>query len=66
MTAFEHCHSCKPPMRHPGCHSECPHYQADIAKYNAARDEEQREAQEKDDYLGARQFKTRRMQDLKK
>lgn len=27
MTAFEHCHSCKPPVRHPGCHSECPHYQ---------------------------------------
>ena len=44
MTAFEHCHSCKPPVRHPGCHSECPHYQVDIAKYNAARDEEQREA----------------------
>lgn len=64
MTAFEHCHSCKPPVRHPGCHSECPHYQVDIAKYNAARDEEQREAQEKDDYLSARHFKTRRYQRL--
>lgn len=66
MAAFEHCHSCKPPVRHPGCHSECPHYQVDIAKYNEARSKEQREAQEKDDYLGARHFKTRRMQDLKK
>ena len=65
MAAFEHCHACKPPVRHPGCHSECPHYQADIAKYNAARDEEQREAQEKDDYLGARHFTTRRYQRLK-
>nr|DAZ15116.1 MAG TPA: hypothetical protein [Caudoviricetes sp.] len=65
MTAFEHCHSCKPPTRYPGCHSECPHYQVDIAKYNAARDEEQREAQEKDDYLSARHFKTRRYQRLK-
>jgi hypothetical protein len=37
----------------------------DIAKYNAARDEEQREAQEKDDYLSARHFKTRRYQRLK-
>lgn len=64
--SFEHCHSCKPPTRHVGCHSECPHYQSDIAKYNAARDEEQRKAQEKDDYLGARHFKTRRMQNLKK
>lgn len=64
--SFEHCHSCKPPVRHPGCHNECPHYQADIAKYNAARSKERREAQEKDDYLGARHFKTRRMQDLKK
>lgn len=64
--SFEHCHFCKPPVRHPGCHSECPHYQTDIAKYNEARGKEQREAQEKDDYLCARHFKTRRMQDLKK
>lgn len=28
MAAFEHCHFCKPPVRHPGCHSECPHYEA--------------------------------------
>lgn len=64
--SFEHCQSCLPPMRHVGCHGDCPYYQADIAKYNEARSKEQREAQEKDDYLGARQFKTRRMQNLKK
>ena len=63
--SFEHCHSCKPPTRHVSCHGDCPYYQADIAKYNAARDEEQREAQEKDDYLSARHFKTRRYQRLK-
>ena len=34
--SFEHCHSCKSPTRHVGCHSDCPYYQADIAKYNAA------------------------------
>lgn len=66
MTAFEHCHVCKPPVRHPGCQSHCPYYAADIAKYRAVRKEEQREAQAKDDYLGARHFKTRRMQNLKK
>ena len=63
--SFEQCQSCLPPTRHPGCHSECPYYQADIAKHNAARGEEQRESQEKDDYLSARHFKTRRYQRLK-
>lgn len=38
--SFEHCHSCKPPTRYPGCHSDCPYYQADIAKYNEAKEEE--------------------------
>lgn len=65
MTAFEHCHPCKPPVRHAGCHSDCPYYAADIAKHRAVRKEEQREAQEKDDYLSARHFKTRRYQRLK-
>ncbi len=64
--SFEHCHFCKPPTRYPGCHSECPYYQADIAKYNAAKQEEARQTQEKDDYLSARQFKTRRGQKLRK
>ena len=64
--SFEHCHICKPPVRHAGCHNDCPYYAADIAKHRAAREEEQREAQEKDDYLGARQFKTRRGQKLRK
>lgn len=63
--SFEHCQSCKPPMRHPGCQDHCPYYAADIAKHRAARKEEQREAQEKDDYLSARHFKTRRYQRLK-
>lgn len=64
--SFEHCHSCKPPTRHIGGHSDCPYYQADIAKYNAAKQEEARQTQEKDDYLSARQFKTRRGQKLRK
>nr|DAG19005.1 MAG TPA: hypothetical protein [Caudoviricetes sp.] len=55
-----------PPTRYPGCHSKCPHYQADIDRYYIAKAEEARQLQEKDDYLSARKFKTRRMQDLKK
>lgn len=58
--SFEHCQSCLPPKRHPGCHSDCPYYQVDIAKHNEAR-----QTQEKDDYLSARHFKTRRYQRLK-
>lgn len=65
MAAFEHCHVCKPPVRHPGCHSKCPHYKEDIDRYYAAKAEEARQSQEKDDYLGARHFKTRRYQRLK-
>lgn len=63
--SFEHCHSCKPPTRHVGCHGDCPYYQADIDKYNTTKQEEARQAQEKDDYLSARHFKTRRYQRLK-
>lgn len=62
---FEHCHSCKPPTRYPGCHSDCPYYQADIAKYNEAKEEEARQTQERGTYWGARQFKTRRYQRTK-
>ena len=52
--SFEHCQSCLPPTRYPGCQDHCPHYAEDIAKLRAVRKEEQREAQEKDDYLSAR------------
>lgn len=65
MATFEHCLHCKPPTRHVGCHGDCPYYQADIAKYNTAKQEEARQTQEKDDYLSARHFKTRRYQRLK-
>lgn len=63
--SFEHCHSCKPPTRHVGCHSDCPYYQADIAKYNEAKEEKARQTQERGAYWGARQFKTRRYQRTK-
>lgn len=63
--SFEHCQSCLPPTRHPGCHSDCPYYQADIAKNNTAKQEEARQTQENDNYLSARHFKTRRYQRLK-
>lgn len=63
--SFEHCQSCKPPTRYPGCQDHCPYYAEDIAKHRTIRKEEQREAQEKDDYLSARHFKTRRYQRLK-
>ena len=88
--SFEHCHSCLPPVRYPGCQDNCPYYAEDIAKVRAAKAEEKRQAQAeekrqtqaeekrqtqaeekrqtqaKDDYLGARQFKTRRGQKLRK
>lgn len=35
--SFEHCHSCLPPVRYPGCQDHCPHYAADIAKHRAVR-----------------------------
>lgn len=63
--SFEHCRSCKSPTRHVGCHGDCPYYQADIAKYNTTKQEEARQTKEKDDYLSARHFKTRRYQRLK-
>ena len=72
--SFEHCHSCLPPVRYPGCQDNCPYYAEDIAKVRAAKAEEKRQTQAeekrqtqaKDDYLGARQFKTRRGQKLRK
>lgn len=64
--SFEHCQSCLPPTRYPGCHSDCPYYQADIAKYNEAKEEEARQTQERGAYWGARQFKTRRYQRTKR
>ena len=63
--SFEHCHFCKPPTRHVGCHSDCPYYQADIAKYNEAKEAEVRQTQERGAYWGTRQFKTRRYQRTK-
>lgn len=65
MAAFEHCHFCKPPVRHAGCHSDCPYYTADIAKLRAAKEEKRRLTDAKCDYLCARLFKTRRYQRLK-
>ena len=35
--SFEHCQTCKPPTRYPGCHSKCPHYQEDLAKTKKRR-----------------------------
>lgn len=64
--SFERCRSCLPPTRYPGCQDHCPYYAADIAKVRAAKAEEKRQTQAKDDYLGARQFKTRRGQKLRK
>lgn len=40
--SFEHCHFCKPPVRHAGCHSDCPYYAADIAARSAAKEEKRR------------------------
>ncbi len=66
MGEFDHCRYCLPPVRYPGCQDHCPYYAEDIAKVRAAKAEEKRQTQAKDDYLGARQFKTRRGQKLRK
>ena len=66
MGVFDHCRHCLPPTRYPGCQDHCPHYAEDIAKVRAAKTAEKRQTQAKDDYLGARQFKTRRGQKLRK
>mgnify|MGYP007054832270 CR=1 FL=1 len=63
--SFEHCHFCKPPVRHAGCHSDCPYYAADISKLRAAKEEKRRLTDAKCDRLCARQFKTQRYQRLK-
>lgn len=55
--SFEHCHFCKPPVRHAGCHSDCPYYAADIAARSAAKEEKRRLTVAKCDWLRARQFK---------
>ena len=34
MGFFEECHKCKPPKRKPGCHSTCPDYKRNKAKYD--------------------------------
>lgn len=45
--SFEHCHSCLPPVRYPGCQDHCPYYAEDIAKVRAAKAEEKRQTQAK-------------------
>lgn len=51
--SFEHCHVCKPPVRHAGCHSDCPYYAEDIAKLRAAKGEKRRLTDAKCDWLRA-------------
>lgn len=51
MTAFEHCHICKPPTRYPGCHSECPYYQEDLAKTKEYAAQKEAEYHAGDDFF---------------
>jgi hypothetical protein len=46
VSAFEKCHTCKPPERKPGCQSWCPHYEKGKREYEAEKDRlyEQRRA----------------------
>ena len=39
MYSSDRYNSCLPPVRHAGCHSDCPYYQADIAARSAAKEE---------------------------
>lgn len=38
MSFFECCHICKAPKRYPGCHSKCPEYKEQKAKWEAYRE----------------------------
>jgi hypothetical protein len=60
--SFEHCHSCLPPVRYPGCQDHCPHYAADKEKSRRAKEEKYRAI---DDFRVARRSKQKRLQNLK-
>lgn len=62
---FEHCHFCKPPVRHAGCHSDCPYYAADKEKSDASRRAKEEDYRAIDDFRVARRFKQKRLQNLK-
>lgn len=66
MAIFEHCLHCKPPVRYPGCHSECPHYQADLEKTREETAMKDAVYHANDDFLTAREFKTRRGRDIRR
>lgn len=63
--SFEHCQSCLPPTRYPGCQDHCPHYAADKAKSDASRRAKEEEYRAIDDLRVVRRFKQKRLQNLK-
>lgn len=63
--SFEHCHFCKPPVRHAGGHSDCPYYAADKEKSDASRRAKEEEYRAIDDFRVARRFKQKRLHNLK-
>lgn len=63
--SFEHCHSCLPPVRYPGCQDHCPHYAADKEKSDASRRAKEGKYRAIDDFRVARRFKQKRLQNLK-
>lgn len=63
--SFEHCQSCLPPTRYPGCQDHCPHYAADKAKSDASRRAKEEEYRDIDDLRVVRRFKQKRLQNLK-
>ncbi len=65
MATFEHCHRCKPPQRHVGCHSDCPYYAQEVQRLDAEKAARKAYLSGHDDYLTARSFKQRRLKNLK-
>lgn len=63
--SFEHCQSCLPPTRYPGCQDHCPHYAADKEKSDASRRAKEEKYCAIDDFRVARRFKQKRLQNLK-
>ena len=66
MAPFEHCRGRKPPERHPGCHSVCPYYLADVERHRSELAANAAASRQKDDFLTAREFKSRRLRSMRK
>lgn len=65
---FIECKDCKPPIRHPGCHSKCEKYLASKAAYRKEKEKEEKKKQDRvlyENVKGAIIAKTKRKYGMK-